>query len=336
MSVINKFSKRGKLVDDFMREMLNLSSSTVFYEVINHQILTGGKRIRPAMTIFSCEAVGGSTKSAIPAAAGIELLHNYTLIFDDIIDRSHLRRGYPTMRAAYGDVMALLAGMLYREVIFMASQHSVKSNHIDSLFSAVICNIIEGERLDVLYEQAGRDSEYVNNMIYRTVTETDYLRMIELKTASLFEAACKAGVIVGSGTKEQINALSNFGRCCGMAFQILDDVLDISGERDKFGKEIGKDIKEHKLGNIIILFSLEELQTDDRNELLSILKSSTVENPQVKSAIELIHKTNSFQRAYESASKYIEKAKLSLDPISSSHEKRMLLGLADSLLKREF
>ena len=121
-----------------------------------------------------------------------------------------------------------------------------------------------------------------------------------------------------------------------MAFQILDDVLDISGERDKFGKEIGKDIREHKLGNIIILFSLEELQKDDRNELLDILKSSTVDNSQVKSAIDLIHTTNSFQRAYESASNYIEKAKLSLDPISSSHEKRMLLGLADYLLKREF
>ena len=109
-------------MDDFLLKMLRLGASVELYKIIKHQIVAGGKRVRPAMTILCCEAVGGDGETAIPAATGIELIHNYTLIFDDIIDRSVLRRGQPTVRAVYGDVMAFLAGMHYREAISEASR----------------------------------------------------------------------------------------------------------------------------------------------------------------------------------------------------------------------
>jgi geranylgeranyl diphosphate synthase type I len=336
MSIIKRVSETGVLVDNFILKMLYLNTSDDFSEVVNHQILTGGKRVRPAMTIYCSKAVGGSVKDAISAAAGIELIHNYTLIFDDIIDRSNLRRGHPTTRAEYSDVMALLAGMLYREAIYLSSQYSSKSKQIESLFSSTTSKIIEGERLDILYEQAGRESDYINKKIHRNVSEADYLRMVELKTAALFEAACEVGGIVGGGNNEQIQALSNFGRCCGMAFQILDDVLDIFGEYEAFGKEIGKDIREHKFSNIAILYGLEELPKSENAKLLNILKTSNISDSQVKKAIKLLYTTNCRQRACDAASNYVKRAKSFLNSVELLEEKDVLIELANYLVERNY
>lgn len=337
VSVVKMLTKRGKLADDFLLKMLKLGASVELYEIVKHQIIAGGKRVRPAMTILCCEAVGGNVEVAIPAAAGIELIHNYTLIFDDVIDRSDLRRGYPTVRAIYGDVMAFLAGMHCREAIFEAVRRSVRSRRIERLFSWTIRRIIEGERLDVLFEQAGRDSAYINKMMFRRISEGDYQRMIEAKTAVLFEAACKAGGIVGGGKPAQIDALSKFGLNCGVAFQILDDILDITGEKHEFGKEIGKDIKEHKLGNIAILYSLEELSEIDRNELLSILRSSHLSDSRVNRAIKMILSTNSVQRAHEKSKEFVTRAKSCLGSVQLLPEaKNMLLSLADFIVERNF
>lgn len=336
VSVVETLTKRGNVVDDFLLRMLGLGASADLYEVIKYQIAAGGKRIRPAMTILCCEAVGGDVEAAIPAAAGIELIHNYTLIFDDIIDRSEFRRGHPTVRTVFGDVMAFLAGMHYREAIFEAAGQSVKSRRIERLLSETIRMIIEGERLDVLFEQAGRDSAYINKMRFQHISESDYQRMIEAKTAVLFEAACKAGGLVGGGKPLQVEALSKYGWNCGSAFQILDDILDITGERDEFGKRIGKDIVEHKLGNIVILYSLEELSEKERNKLLSILRSSQVSVSSVDRATKMMLSTNSVQRAHEKSEKLVAEAKFCLDSVElSSEAKDVLLSLADFIVKRK-
>lgn len=330
-------TKRGKLVDDFLLKMLRLGASVELYKIIKHQIAAGGKRVRPAMTILCCEAVGGNVEVAVPAAAGIELIHNYTLIFDDIIDRSDLRRGHPTVRAVFGDVMAFLAGMHYREAIFEAAGRSVKSKRIEKLLSWTVRRIIEGERLDVLFEQAGRDSAYINKMMFQHISESDYQRMIEAKTAVLFEAACKAGGIVGDGKPAQVDALSKYGWNCGVAFQILDDILDITGEKDEFGKEIGKDIKEHKLGNIVVLYSLEELSEVDRNELSSMLRSPHLGVSEVDRAIEMVLSTNSVQRAHEKSKEFMAGARSCLDSVELlSEAKNVLLSLADFIVERKF
>lgn len=336
MSVIDVLSLKGKLVDDFLLRMLKSGASDELYEIVKHQVAVGGKRLRPALTILCCEAVGGDTQEAIPAAAGVELIHNYTLIFDDIIDRSDLRRGQPTVRAKYGDAMAILAGMHYREAIFEAAKRTPKSNEVDEVFSVALRRIIEGERLDVLFEQAGRQSEYIKKMMYKRVNEKIYSGMIEAKTAELFKTACKVGAIVGNGTPKQIDALSRFGWNCGIAFQIVDDILDIIGEEGTFGKEIGKDIKEHKLGNLIILYGLKKSSKSLKTKLLSVLSSPNASKSDIEEATKIILSTNAVKRAYKTSKDFIEEAKADMDALSPSEAKDTLLRLADFVVERKF
>jgi geranylgeranyl diphosphate synthase type I len=316
--------------------MLKLGVSDEFYEVVKHQVMAGGKRIRPAMTILCCEAVGGNVEAAIPAAAAVELVHNYTLIFDDIIDRSDLRRGLPTVRAKYSNVMAILAGMHYREAIFEAAKTSSKSMEVEEILSAALRKIVDGERLDVLFEQAGREAEYIKKMMYRSISEKDYFEMIGKKTASLFEAACKVGGLVGNGTPDKVDALSKFGWNCGIVFQITDDMLDIGAKKEELGKDTGKDIKEHKLGNLVVLNSLEELSEVERNRLLEILKSPVVGETEVNEAIRTISSTSAAKRAYEASEGFIMRAKTSLNAFPSSEAKNALLSLADFIGQRSF
>ncbi|UCC33144.1 MAG: polyprenyl synthetase family protein [Candidatus Bathyarchaeota archaeon] len=336
MSVIELLTKRGKLIDDFLLKMLKLGASSELYEMAKHQIAAGGKRVRPAMTVLCCEAVGGSDEAAIPAAAGIELIHNYTLIFDDIIDRSDLRRGLPTLRAVYGDVMAFLAGMHYREAIFEAARRSAKAERIEKLFSLTIRKIIEGERLDVLYEQGGRGSEYISKMRFKHVSEDDYRRMIEAKTAVLFEAACKAGGVAGGGRAPEIYGLSRYGWNCGVAFQMKDDILDIVGETERLGKPAGKDIEEHKLGNIVVLNSLEELSKPERDEVLQTLRSQKISDSAMSNIMELISSTKAVERAYEKTKFLAQRAQMSLNALPPSEAKHILLSLADFIIERTF
>jgi geranylgeranyl diphosphate synthase type I len=336
MDVSKESASRGRLVDDFMLELLKICASDELYEILVHQVASGGKRVRPALTILSCEAAGGNSELAIPAAAGVELIHNYTLIFDDIIDRSELRRSLPTVRAKYGDVMAVLAGMHYREAVFEAAIRSPKSRKIEKIFSVALKKIIEGERLDVLFEQAGRESEYIKKMRHTSISEKDYFEMVEAKTAVLFEASCKAGGIVGNGTRTQIDALSKFGRNCGMAFQIKDDILDIVGDSGDFGKEVGKDIKEHKLGNLVLLCALAEVSDNDREKLTATLKSPFIRDSDVKKAIKTILLTDAIECAYKKSKSFIATAKSNLDRIPPSKAKHTLVCIADFIIERKF
>jgi len=331
-----KMARKGRLVDDLLLKLLKMHASEEFYEILVHQVASGGKRVRPALTIFSCEAVGGDGELAVSAAAGIELLHNYTLIFDDIIDRSRLRRGLPTVRAKYDDVMAILAGMHYREVIFEAIKGSPKSRMIENVVSSALRRIIEGERLDVLFEQAGRESEYIKKTMRTSISEKEYFEMVEAKTAVLFEVACKVGGLVGNGTRSQIGALSKFGWNCGIAFQIRDDILDIVGDPAELGKEPGKDIREHKLGNLVLLYSFTELPQKERETLKAILRSPRVRDVNVKEAIEIVLSTKAVERAYTESKSFIATAKSSMNRIPSSDAKRMLIRLADFIVERKF
>jgi geranylgeranyl diphosphate synthase type I len=335
-SFFEKAASKGKLVDDFLLKALRSGASNELYEIVKHQVAAGGKRIRPAMTILCCMAVGGDGEAAIPAAGAVELVHNYTLIFDDIIDRSDLRRGLPTVRAKYDDVMAILAGMHFREAIFEAIKKSSRPVEIEEILSVALRNIIEGERLDVLFEQAGREAEYIRKMMYRSISEKDYFEMIGKKTAALFDAACKVGGVVGNGAPDQIDALSRFGWNCGLAFQITDDLLDVTAKTEELGKDKGKDIKEHKLGNLVILYSLKELSKAERNKLLEILRSPTVDEAEVSEAIRIISSTSSTARANEVSKDFVKRAKASLNTLLPSEAKNVLLGLADFIGKRSY
>ena len=337
MDVLAKLSEVGRKVDPVMERYLRRNLSDEFTDVVLHQVRTGGKRVRPALTITCCRAVGGDEDDALPAAAAIELIHNYSLIFDDIIDHGEFRRGRPTVRKAYGDVMAMLAGLHYREAIAEAINDCRNPLKLHELVARTIKDIIEGERLDVLFEQAGRTSEpYVVRHRRLKVSMDDYLRMIRLKTASLISAACVAGGLVADASPEQLRALEEYGTSIGIAFQIADDILDIFGEEREIGKKRGKDIIEHKLGNVVILLALEELAEELREELLSILRSESVSEGDVERAIELVASTKAKERAYLLGKSYIRRAIEALRALPESDDRRLLEELAEFVIRRRF
>lgn len=336
VNVIAKLSEIGKKVDPVIEEYLIRNLSDEFRDIVLHQIRTGGKRIRPALTIICCKAVGGREKDALPIAAAMELIHNYSLIFDDIIDHGEYRRGKPTVRKLYGDVMAMLAGLHYREAITEAVNDSKNSHVLHELVAKTIKDIIEGERLDILFEQAGRHEEYLIKHRRLVITLDDYLKMISLKTGALIRASCVAGGIVADASNNELKLLDDYGISIGIAFQIADDILDIFGEEKRIGKKRGKDIIEHKLGNVVILLSLNYLPKSEKSELLSILRKDVVSEEDVEKAISLISNTKAKEEAYALGVKYVEQALKSIRKLPRSEDREMLEELANFIIYRSF
>ncbi|MBO3801714.1 MAG: polyprenyl synthetase family protein [Thermoproteota archaeon] len=334
MSSVPKLFEIGRKVDPIMIKYLVEGASEDFKPILLHQIEAGGKRIRPAIVLLSCEASGGNPEWAIWIAAALELIHNYTLLYDDIIDRGELRRGKKTTRAVYGDAMALLAGLHYREAINKLVNRSPASYKLHELVSQAIIELTEGERLDVLFEQTGRTERYITEKRITTPSWELYLNLVQKKTASLLVASARAGAIVADASQEIEESLSKYGLNLGIAFQVIDDYLDLFGKEEKFGKEIGKDIKEHKLSNALILLALEELEDIDKNKLLSILrKESSVD--EISEGIELIKSTRARERAMNFAEERVKMAKTVINLLPNSSAKTLLCELADSVVKRE-
>jgi geranylgeranyl pyrophosphate synthase len=280
--------------------------------------------------------LGGKLKDVLYPAAGLEILHNYTLIIDDIIDNSKTRRGQPTCWHKYGRSIAECVGIDYSAAILQATNKAEKKVLISELFARATKKIIEGEILDILFERSGREDEpYVVKNRYREITEKDYFEMISKKTAALFLASCEVGGICAKAKKRQINALRKYGFNYGMIFQITDDILDIFGKEHKFQKKIGKDIEERKEGNAVILCALKELRFGDRKKLLGILRKGKIGKKDIKEAMKLINKTTSQQKSYKLAERFAQKAKNALTTLPQNKWNDILATLVDFTLKRE-
>ena len=327
--------KIKKIVNPTIKEILSSYIDRKNKGLVNYQISTGGKRIRPAFAIISCWMLGGKTKDVLYPAAGLEILHNYTLIVDDIIDHSELRRKKQTTWAKFGKSMAQCAGIDYSAAIFQAANMSKSPTNVSELFAKAIKTIMEGEILDILFEQKGRDDEpYIVKNRYRKITENDYLKMIAKKTASLLQTSCEVGGICAGAKKQEIDALKNYGFNLGIAFQIQDDILDIFGDK-KFGKKIGKDILERKRGNIVILHALKELRENDKKHFLRIIKRKKIRAEDVKRAIRLIKKTQARKNAEQLEKKYVSKAKYALFCLPQNQYNQILRLAADFVIKRK-
>jgi geranylgeranyl diphosphate synthase type I len=324
-------------IDQSIEKLLLEGINDDFKEVVLYQVASGGKRLRPVLTLLFCELAGGNiTSRVIDSAAGIELIHNYSLLMDDIIDRSPYRRNRATTWVKFGLPIALLAGMHYREAIFLSALKSPAPETINKIFSEVIRQLVEGERKDVLFEQAGRDEEYILEKRYKTITLDDYFEMVGDKTAILIRAACEVGIICANGSKEMLDAASAFGWNAGLAFQVKDDVLDLFADADKLGKPIGHDIKEHKMGNIAVLYALEELDSAQREYIKNVLQKEEITDKEVKIIIALIQSTNAPQKAEEKARELKEEARKQLLKFSDSSAKNMLENIATYFVERAY
>ena len=336
-AVVAKLAEVGRLVDPVMERYLLNRASEAFAGPLLYPIRTGGKRIRPALTLTCARAVGGDYDCALPAAAAVEMAHNYSLIVDDIIDHSEFRRGKPTVWKKYGLSTALLVAFHYREAIAEALNDTPDPPRFHDIMAWTLKMLVEGERLDILFEQAGREDEsYVVENRYARVTLDDYVDMVSKKTAALIQTSCVFGALSARAPEEVVEAIKRYGWNVGIAFQIMDDLLDVFGREEKIGKKVGKDIIEHKLGNVVVALAAEELSGSDREELLRILRKPKVGDEDVKRAIELISRTRARERAGEMMRRYVDEALKALEPIPEGDAKRDLRDLAIFIITREY
>jgi len=322
-------------VNPVIEEVLVSEVSPKFQNIIKYQITTGGKRLRPALAIISCKLVRGRLNNVIYPAAGLEILHNYTLIVDDIIDHGELRRNKPTAWVKYGTSIAECTAMAYSASLCRSAVNSPKPSKISVIFSETLEKIVEGQIFDILFERMGREDEpYIVKHRPKVITQKQYIEMISKKTASLFEACCEVGGVCALATKREVQNLKDFGLNFGLAFQIRDDILDIFGDVEKFGKQIGKDIEERKGGNIVLLLASEELNNTEKQKIISIMKQKKLNQKEVKQVIELISKTKARERALKLGEKYTQKAKDSLKNLPKNKWNKILSNLADFAIRR--
>ncbi len=334
--VMQVLGKIGHRVDERMLELLAVGASKDFKEVVFHQVKAGGKRIRPALTISFCEASEGNPNDAISAAAVIELIHNYSLILDDIIDDAVVRRNLPTTWKKYSLPFGILASTHYRESIEEGILQSPNPLAISRIVADTIRELVEGERLDVLFEQVSQENKYVDSIRYHEISYADYETMIGYKTASLLRAACEVGVICADASMSLRVAARDFGWKAGIAFQMADDVLDLFAEEEKLGKKVGKDIYEHKPGNAVILQALKLMQEKDQTFVLDVLRTPQPKETEVSKVIKMLKECGAPDKVRKQAETLVKEAKNALEPFPNKETTKILATLVDFIYQRTY
>ena len=331
-----KLIKFNQLVEPVIDELLTNDVEARNIEVALHQIKSGGKRIRPALVIISGQIFGCDINDLLYPAAAIEILHNSTLIVDDIIDHSLLRRDVPTTWNKYGKSIAECTSFMYMASVFAGLSHANNASKLIDLYSKTLKVIIDGEIKDILFERSGRDDEnYVVDNRYKVITTDDYLQMIGQKTAVLLKTCCQAGAICAGADDTQVKAVGEFGFNLGMAFQIRDDILDIFGDEKEFGKQIGKDIIEKKMGNYVILSAISKLGAKDKKVIMKLLEGrSAISDENVAVITDLIKKSDAYDDAETLAGTYINKALKILDNLPQNESTVQLREIAHYIIER--
>jgi len=293
------------------------------YEPNRYFLSLGGKRVRPVLCLMGNELFDEITPDAWSVATAIELFHNFTLIHDDIMDAAPLRRGMATVHEKYGQSTALLAGdvMLvaaYEYLNRVAHTHRIQ---INSLFNRTAREVCEGQQLDMDFEKQS------------AVGLDAYLHMIELKTSVLLAASLKMGAILGGAGERNQNLLYAFGRKLGLAFQVQDDYLDAFGVPEKFGKQVGGDIKSNKK-TFLLIHALETAEAGDRAELEALLQQNPANK--VERVLAIFRKCGVDAWARELKDRYLQEALAHLDDIAVvSKRKEPLKSLALYLIHRD-
>ena len=326
--------KMGRKVDPIIFRTLRDATSPKFQSVVDYHFKTGGKRMRATLVLLACAASGGKAQDGMNSAALIEMIHNYSLVMDDLIDRGEVRRGKPTVRVKFGDSVALLIAMIYREALDDLAEKCVQPRKSRKIAVQAMKDIIEGERLDMLLEQAGRVDTYLRANLVRAPNFSVYIEMIGKKTAALFKAASELGATSARADSKTTSALGEFGWKAGLAFQIMDDVLDICGSDT--GKQAGKDIIEHKLGNAVILTALRYLPQKKKTEILKTLRSEKVSQTMMTKTRRLIMGTPAERDCREIAEKYLAQSKIHLSALKPSVFRDGLAALSDAVVSRTF
>lgn len=304
------------------------------YDASRHLIRAGGKRIRPFLVIQSCRAVGGCMDSVLPAAAAVELIHNFTLIHDDIMDQDNFRRGAPTVHVLWGLPTAILAGDLLFSKAFEAL--FICAFHDDISFRSVVeagrrlasavSTIAEGQALDMFL--SGRLRE-------KLISEEDYFEMIYKKTAALIKVSCEIGGLLGKAEPKELDALSRYGEHIGIAFQMKDDILSIMGDERVLGKPVGSDLREGKC-TLILIHALRNASDNQREIIMNVYGKQNISREEVSMVIDVLRDLGSIDYVEGIARRRAALAKECIEALEFGEAKDLLLDLADFIVARKY
>lgn len=325
MDLKEQIGKKADIVNEALKKSLSLKGLRI-HDAMRYLIFGGGKRLRPVIAMLSCEAVGGKNNDSIPFAVAVELVHNFTLLHDDIMDKDEVRRGMKTTHVVFGEPRAIIAGdalfaRAYEEILKL----KIKPEKLKILlkgFSEMIREIAEGQDMDIDFEE-------------RTdVSEEEYLKMVEKKTARIIKTAAMGGAMIGNGSAEQVKNLAEYGRLIGIGFQIWDDVLGLVGDPKRTGKPVGNDLRRGKK-TLIVICGLNKAKGADRKFLCSVLGNENASEKEIRNAVEILEKTNSIGYARDMAIAYAERAKYNLKYLQKSESREILEMLADYSVGRD-
>ena len=314
------------LVDDALKKTITKKEPSTLYNPITYTLNLGGKRIRPALLLLANNLFGGEDEEALNSALAIEVFHNFTLVHDDIMDQAPLRRGSQSVYKKWNTNVAILSGdvMLIQAIQLLSKNNTTTLSEVLEVFNTTAVQVCEGQQFDMDFENS------------TTVSIDDYLKMIELKTAVLLGCSLKIGAILGNATKEDADHIYEFGKNLGIAFQLMDDVLDLYGAPIKVGKRVGGDVVANK--KTYLLLKAQELAVGKTAKDLDFCLSSTVLDDASKiEKVKTIHNAlNIKQLATEEMNLFYNTSISHLDSITApAGEKQIFENFAKSLMKRE-
>ncbi len=364
MNLNEYFANNSIIVRNKIQQLLKVwNFSEPLNSAISHILESGGKFLRPILTFLSCESVGGNINSVIDAAIAIELIHNASLLWDDVIDSDELRRGRITVHKKWNKNIAILAGgMLASKALELISNQT----ELLDLFSKALGKMIEGQVLDItnilnannLFDSKSENEifeilrkrfrmkalegmEWEESRDLALISEftdfeeeRDYFEMISYKTSALIKLATRIGATIANGTSEEIETLSNYGLYLGLAFQVKDDLIGLISNKHISGKPAGSDLRQGKL-NLYTIFALRNLEDKTLQKFLHLLPK--IDDQEIFQEIRQILVDSGAIDYLKTKMLYIaQKANDSLLPLRDSRAKQILLELIRFTIEREF
>jgi geranylgeranyl diphosphate synthase type I len=328
-SIRDELESNASMISDFIRSYLQ-GEPKELYQASAHYIVSGGKRLRPFMTIKSCEMLGGNSKRAIPPAAAVEMIHNFSLVHDDIMDNDEMRHNIPTVHNYYGTPLAILSGdILFSKAFKLLVAEGRKVGHSENAISEMVARLSNA----CIYVCEGQAADVGMTSNRRFSSESHYIDMIGKKTASLFEVSCALGALsVADSDNKDVENLSSFGRNIGIAFQLIDDLIGIIGDPKLTGKSVGNDIREGKK-TYPILLALRNAKDNERSKIFKVFgkNSSTTD---IKVAVRTISNIGIEREVRKAAKLHIERAIKSIERYSYSYAKEILVSSANFIVER--
>jgi len=316
--------KNAKIVNKYLKTKLK-GNPKMLYDAAGHLIVNGGKRLRPYMVIKSCQILGGKISNAMPAASAVEMVHNFTLVHDDIMDNDEMRHGVPTVHKKFGMPVAILAGdVLFSKAYQIISDSKLSGNAMTQIISrlAKACvEVCEGQIMDIKMAEGKK-----------IPSQSEYIKMIDKKTAALFDVSCAMGAICATNKTIDVANLSSFGNNLGIAFQITDDLIGVMGDPKITKKPVGNDLREGKK-SLPILMAIKSAKGKDKKIILKAFGNQKASKNEVKKAVDVIRALGIEENVRNQALKYAERAEKSLSKYSGSSKKE-LVNLLDFVVKR--